>query len=87
MWVCRRHKDENNQALRKFKDEIHTKHGLQFGFLVTIPGFRSSILAGKANVTKDPRVVRYDKTKATNVKQAKVAKAVSPRKFKRKFKK
>ena len=44
MWVCRRHKDENNQALMNFKDEMQTKHGLQFGFIVSVPNFRPSII-------------------------------------------
>ena len=82
MWVCRRHKDENNPALRKFKDEIHTKHGLQFAFLATIPGFRSPIIAGKTSVAKEPGIVGDNKAKTTNVKQAKIVKAVSPRKLK-----
>ena len=58
MWVCRRHKDENNQALKKFKDEMQTKYGLQFGFIVSIPNVRPSIITNGANVIKEPAKIR-----------------------------
>ena len=80
MWVCRRHKDENNQALRKFKDEMLTKHGLQFGLIVSIP-----IFTGKASIVKKPGIASGNRANTINIKKSKNIKAVSPRKQKRKM--
>ena len=49
MWVCERHKNENNEALENFKDEYQKNHKLTLG-LFTTP-IQLPALAKTRNVT------------------------------------
>ena len=52
MWICNRHRTLNLEYLNKFKDEIRLRHGLTFGFVVSIPKFAANAAFTKRNVGK-----------------------------------
>ena len=43
IWVCTRHKSSNIKFLEKFEEEVKSKFGLDFGFVVNVPVFASQI--------------------------------------------
>ena len=61
MWVCVRHKDDNKEALEKFKNKYEKDHKLSFGLYVYIGSLHGHINVGQAvnrrkkNVSRSPR--------------------------------
>ena len=37
MWICTRHRDQNKESLKNFKEEISRKYNLNFGYVVSCP--------------------------------------------------
>ena len=73
MWVCTKHKGINNQGLSNFKDEINTKFGLNFGFVVSIPALTTGV--PHFNVHRKKKGARKGET------QLKVKPRMSPKKL------
>ena len=60
MWVCLKHKGQNKEALKKFKNEYRTKYNMEFAFMVGNP--RVSIA--------NPRGVKRKLSIPNNIKAA-----------------
>jgi hypothetical protein len=56
MWVCSRHKNENNQGLNKFKEEFSRKYGLNLGLVVSIPNI--GLATANSDAQNNPRDAR-----------------------------
>ena len=85
MWICTRHKDQNTENLKNFKEEIYRKYILNFGFLVSCPisaKIDPSLVKEAMLGLKSPRRkagVRKIDTVPTLVKEA-MSGLISPRK-------
>ena len=52
MWVCLKHKNDNKEALEKFKNKYEKEHQLNFGLFVYIGSLHGQINPGKATIKR-----------------------------------
>ena len=56
MWVCLKHKNDNKEALEKFKNKYEKEHQLNFGLFVYIGSLHGQINPEKATIKRKKRI-------------------------------
>ena len=68
MWVCLKHKNDNKEALEKFKNKYDKEHQLNFGLFIYIGSLHEYINPGKAIVKRKKTMPKFQSTVGTEKK-------------------